>query len=264
MKLLPLLLFSSATISICALQVANGEEWVVQERHGRFELYSQFEVVPRVLWDELNEVAEEVEELLQVKPASDPVRIVLFTDQQSYVASLGASLPQVRMRKAIFVRTGDVSRVYAYQSRTLTRDLRHEVTHALLHQHLPFLPLWLDEGLAEYLEETKPLRHTSSRASMVRWKARIGWKPELKSMEAIPSAEEMEPVDYRDSWAWVCFLLNESSQTRDLLVTYVNTIHKGGDPGPFSAFSAAITPHLEQRATAYFRRIPSRSLGMSR
>jgi len=264
MKLLRLILFSSSIISLCVLQAALGEEWLVQERHGRFELYSQFEAVPTDLWDELNEVAQELEELLQVTPTTDPVSIVLFTDQQSYVSSLEASLPQVRLRKAIFVRTGDISRVYAYQSRTLIRDLRHEVTHAFLHQHLPFLPLWLDEGLAEYLEEARSLRYTSSRASMVRWKARIGWKPELKSMEAIPSAEEMEPADYRDSWAWVCFLLNESPQTRDLLVTYVDTIHKGGDPGPFSAFSAAVTPDLEKRASSYFRRIPSRTPGIFR
>ena len=36
--------------------------------------------------------------------------------------------------------------------RELAVDLRHETTHAVLHGLLPMVPLWLDEGLAEYFE----------------------------------------------------------------------------------------------------------------
>ncbi len=259
MRLLRLILFAASTISLCAFQTAQGGEWLVHEQHGNFELSSQFKIVPHVLWEELMDVSQELVRILQVIPTDDPVRIVLFTDQQSYVAALEPTFPQARIRKALFVRSGNVSRIYAYQSRTLAADLRHEVTHAFLHQHLPFLPLWLDEGLAEYLEEKRSERQTSSRASTVRWKARISWAPDLKLLEAIPSAEKMDPGDYRDSWAWVCFLLNESPETRDLLVKYLATIHQGGDPGLFSAFGESSMPDLSKRATSYLRRIPGRA-----
>jgi len=259
MRLLRLILLAASIISLCAFQAAQGGEWLVHERHGNFELSSQFKIAPQVLWDELKDVSQELAKTLQVAPTEDPVRIVLFTDQQTYIAALAPGLPQVRLRKALFVRSGNVSSIYAYQSRTLAADLRHEATHAFLHQHLPFLPLWLDEGLAEYLEEKRSQRQTSSRASTVRWKARIGWKPDLKLLEAIPSAEKMEPGDYRDSWAWVCFLLNESPETQDLLVKYLATIHQGGDPGPFSAFGESSMPDLSKRAASYLRRIPGRA-----
>ena len=37
--------------------------------------------------------------------------------------------------------------------RQFEADLRHECTHALLHAALPYVPLWLDEGLASLYEE---------------------------------------------------------------------------------------------------------------
>ncbi|GIT30210.1 MAG: hypothetical protein Ct9H300mP1_22560 [Planctomycetaceae bacterium] len=35
-------------------------------------------------------------------------------------------------------------------------DLRHEFTHGVLHSSLKRVPLWLDEGLAEYFEVVGP------------------------------------------------------------------------------------------------------------
>ena len=49
-----------------------------------------------------------------------------------------------------------------YQSSEMETDLRHETTHAVLHSLLPMVPLWLDEGFAEYFEAKvtdKQLRH---------------------------------------------------------------------------------------------------------
>ena len=42
--------------------------------------------------------------------------------------------------------------VYTYWGDRIQQDLRHELTHALLHSVLKDVPLWLDEGLAEYFE----------------------------------------------------------------------------------------------------------------
>ena len=241
-----------------------GAEWIVfHESDGR-ELHAAFPVKPEVIWAELDSVATELEDALQVKATGQPIRVLLFSDQQSYIEQLSEEWPQCRHRKAIFVRKGDVSIICAYQSRTLSTDLRHEFTHAVLHQHLAFLPLWLDEGLAEMLEEKGSLRVASSRAAATRWKARLGWRVNFQTLEAIPAADAMDTGDYRDSWAAVYFLLNESTECRALLAEYIRAIHEGKDPGRFSEFSDSRIMNLPKRSTAYFRRIPVRAVNATR
>ncbi len=241
------------------LSVSFGEpDWQVKERNGNVELYAQFTPDVAALWSSVGEVSDELTTLLDVASSGKPVQIILFQDHGSYLRYVAPKIPQARHRKAIYYRNGDVSQIYAYQSRTLLNDLRHEMTHALLHQHLPFLPLWLDEGLAEYLEEPADSRAESGRVTAARWKARTGWKPSLKALESIPAAENMDADAYRDSWAWTCFLLNESPQTIDLLRKYLAQIHNGEAPGPFSSFAEEQNTGALTRANSYFRKITIR------
>ena len=66
--------------------------------------------------------------------------------------------PRVPYRRALFVKSGSRGRVFAYEHEDLAVDVRHESTHALLHASLPMVPLWLDEGLAEYFEVAESQR----------------------------------------------------------------------------------------------------------
>src|SRR5947199_3220316 len=66
--------------------------------------------------------------------------------------------PDLPKRRAFFVAqprtvggTDDLL-VYTFWGDRVRQDLRHELTHALLHCVLKDVPLWLDEGLAEYFE----------------------------------------------------------------------------------------------------------------
>ncbi len=243
---------------LLALQMtaqAQQSRWVVEEKNGLVEVFAEFDPGMPDLWQNVNDVAHELRELLDVEPNGKPIQIILFRDQGSYLRFLANTIPQSRQRKAIFYRNGDVYQVYAYRSRTLITDLRHEVTHAILHQHLPFLPLWIDEGLAEYLEEPEFSRSDSSRTKTTRWKARVGWSPSLKALENIPNAESMDADDYRDSWAMTCLLINESEGSRDALRDYLAVIHKGEAPGPFSKFQKTIDSSVFSRANSYFRKM---------
>lgn len=233
---------------------AQQPQWIVEDKRGPMEVYAEFDPGLRDLWQNVDDVARELKELVAVEPTGKTIQIILFRDQGSYLRYLASSIPQARQRKAIFYRNGDVFQVYAYRSRTLTTDLRHEVTHAILHQHLPFLPLWIDEGLAEYLEEPESLRSGSSRTRTARWKARVGWSPSIKSLESIPSAESMDADEYTDSWAMTCMLLNESDTSRQALRDYLATIHKGEAPGPFSKFQETAESGVFSRSNSYFRK----------
>ncbi len=240
--------------------VAQGQQsrWAVEDKRGSIEVFAEFDPGMQNLWRNINDVARELKVLVAVEPTGKPIQIILFRDEDSYLRYLASTIPQSQQRKAIFYRNGDVYQVYAYRSRTLTTDLRHEVTHAILHQHLPFLPLWIDEGLAEYLEEPESERSGSSRTKTARWKARLGWAPSLQSLESIPSAESMDADEYRDSWAMTCLLLNESDASRKALRDYLAVIHKGEAPGLFSASEFAAESGVFSRANSYFRKMSIR------
>jgi hypothetical protein len=238
----------------------DADEPVIRVQLKNVELIAEFSIDPELVWVHIGEVQTELAACLNIRSSDEPIRIVLFADQKRYEQSLSAEFPQCRRRKAIFVRRGRESCLYSYQSRTLIQDIRHEFTHAILHQHLPFLPIWLDEGLAEYFEEPATSRMNSSRAANVRWKARIGWTPNLTSLESIPSANDIDADSYRDSWAWACLLMNESYESRDLLRDYCNRIHEGEAPPPFSQFLADKLPDLRRRSSSYFRKLTIRNV----
>ncbi|HQZ64456.1 MAG TPA: hypothetical protein PLY87_05245 [Planctomycetaceae bacterium] len=262
MQLVRVMLQSALRILIFLIfaQTAHGQQsrWTVEEKRGSIDVYAEFDPGMQDLWNNVNDVTRELEELLGVEPSGESIQIILFRDQASYLRYLASSIPQSRQRKAIFYQNGDVCQVYAFRSRTLITDLRHEMTHAILHQHLQFLPLWVDEGLAEYLEEPESSRAGSSRTRTARWQARFGWSPSIKSLEAIATAESMNSDEYRDSWAMICLLLNESDASRKALREYLAVIHKGEAPGPFSEFQKTVESGVFSRANSYLRKMSIR------
>ena len=87
-------------------------------------------------------------------PASDddPVEIYVLDDRDAFAHFLKFYYPELPPRRAFFLAQGSQRVVYTYSSPRLEEDLRHEATHALLRGSFGDLPLWLDEGLAEYFE----------------------------------------------------------------------------------------------------------------
>lgn len=250
-------LFEAVCLSVVEFNIQTGRSnsrWVVQEKDGNIEYYCEFDPGLPQLKSTIRNVAAELEELTGLRPTEASIQIILFSDHKSYVRYLASQIPEARFRKALFYRNEDVYQVYAYRSRSLITDIRHELTHAILHQNLKFVPLWIDEGLAELLEETRSQRQTSTRLAAVKWKTRVGWSPSLKRLEAITSAADMDEDDYRDSWAWTHFLVNESRDSRQFLHEYLKTISRGEAPGPFSKFLAERDATAENRINSYFRK----------
>ncbi len=80
-------------------------------------------------------------------------------------------------------------------------DIRHELTHAILHQNLRFVPLWIDEGLAELLERQ---HHSATvQPAFHPFGGRLAWDGLHRSTDLSLSnqASQMDEEDYRDSWA---------------------------------------------------------------
>jgi hypothetical protein len=234
--------------------IAGNGGWVVSERHGNVEIYSQFHLNRAEVMGELRDVESELIRLLGLPGNEQPVQLILFQDHGSYLNYLSARLPESRSRRALFYQNGNTGQIYAIRGRALLTDLRHEYTHALLHQQLRFIPLWLDEGLAEYLETRSTERLATRRAAGLKWKARLGWQASLTDLEALDGPLQMTADDYTQSWAIVCFLANHSPKTRQILQNYVQTIAGGEAPGRFSRFASEELPELGFEVNSYFRK----------
>lgn len=251
------MIFAIVTIALLnsiAMPLPAADRWIVQDVRGSVEIYAEFNPGLADTWKELESVRDELQQLLEVSPSTSKVQFMLFSSRGRYQQYLLPSIPEAQSRRAVFYKNGDVFQVFAFRSTTLWTDLRHEYTHVLLHQHLQFLPLWIDEGLAEFLEERPSQRGVSVRLSEVKLKTRFGWSPSLISLENLPSAADMTAEDYRDSWAWVRFLLTESPETRKILTDYLRVISRGEAPGPFSAYLVGRDPLAQNRIKSYFRR----------
>lgn len=233
---------------------AHGQGWVTHAKLGKIECFAEFSLDVNSVNSQLQSVRSEFETRLQLNSTEPDVQVIVFASQQNYRNYLREKLPEAVSRRAIFYQNGSLNQIYTFRHQDLVTDLRHEYTHALLHAALPFVPLWIDEGVAEFFEEQKPVRDRSSRLKSVKWKSRTGWKPSIRDLERIPAAASMTSDDYRDSWAWIHYLLNNPSY-RKHLTSYLQAISAGEAPGPFSDWLAARDTEVVKRVGSYFRRI---------
>lgn len=239
---------------LCSSWAKSDDRWVVQAKRENIEIYSEFRIDLDGVRGQLNEVQRELRDILGIQTSGQSVQIVMFSGRKRYLEYLAGQIRDARYRKAIFYQNQDVSQIYVYESPDLMTDVRHEFTHALLHQHLPFVPLWIDEGLAEYMETPQSARSDTLRARNARWRARLGALPGLTDIEGFPSASELTAEDYRDSWTWVFFLLNESPESRQTFRSYLDVIASGEAPGQFSQYLRQRNPGAEKRINSYFRK----------
>ncbi|HVJ82440.1 MAG TPA: hypothetical protein VNC50_15335 [Planctomycetia bacterium] len=180
-------------------------------------------------------------------PAGQPlVRVVIFAAREDYAAFLKRNFPELPMRRAFFVSRGqDNLVVYACQGNSLRADLRHEATHALLHAAIPSIPLWLDEGLAEYFEVGPAApggnwRHVAALVAATK----AGWKPDLARLEKMKDLRQLQAADYRESWLWAHYALHRTPTTKRALLEHLQA-HKSLAQDSLEARLRKIEPKLE-------------------
>jgi len=205
----------------------------------------------------LNDLARLQSDLLaslKIQPTTERIEIYLFHDESTYRRHLRHYFPEVPYRRALYVKRGGPGMVLAYRSRQLPVDLRHECTHALLHAVLPMVPLWLDEGLAEYFELPPSQRAFGSpHLSGVRWRVRFGVLPQIGPLEKKGDLSEMDGSDYRDAWAWTHFMLQGPVEARDELARFFADIQASVPPGLLSQRLKRRIPDLEHRLATHFK-----------
>ena len=163
------------------------------------------------LLDELVQRQQDIAMDLALPPCDTPVTVYLFDDESSFTKYMRQKHPLLPDRRAFFVRNDTDLMVFAWWGDRIAEDLRHEVTHGYLHSQLPDLPLWLDEGLAEYYE-TPPSNagFSSPHVHLLLDQLDRGeWQPDLKRLESITRASSLTLMDYAESWLWVHWMLHD-------------------------------------------------------
>ena len=177
---------------------------------------------------------------IKAEVGENPVEIYLLDDRAAFDHFLQFHYPDLPRRRAFFLANGKQRVVYTYLGDRTEEDVRHEATHALLHVALGDMPLWLDEGLAEYFEAAGRGAGAAGGGANPEHLDRVpadlaaGWTPDLRRLEALKAVRQMSPRDYRESWAWVHYLLNDSRSHKAALLAYLGDLRANPEPVPLS------------------------------
>ncbi|MCH9654695.1 MAG: DUF1570 domain-containing protein [Planctomycetes bacterium] len=205
------------------------------------------------LFQDLIKLREDVAETLNIPLNSEQVTVYLFTNELEYRNYLDTTYPGLPPRRAYFVGTPKELAVYTFWGERIQEDLRHEFTHGLLHASLKTVPLWLDEGLAEYFEVAgnTPGQINRDHAARLTTALNNGWKPDMKRLEQLEKVSQMQRVDYQEAWAWVHFMLNGTPETKDTLLEYLAELKTNEEPEALSARLPRDIPGVDQRFVSY-------------
>ncbi len=179
------------------------------------------------LLKELVHLRKEVRSTLKLPEATRPVTVYLFRDESRYMQYMQERHPTLPARRAFFIGTPKELMVYAYWGEKTLEDLRHEYTHGVLHASLRTVPLWLDEGLAEYFEVSpdQPVGLNRDHAENLAISIQNGWRPDLRRLEQIEDVSQMQRADYQEAWAWIHYLLQGTPDGPQVLTDYLKTLH---------------------------------------
>ncbi|MGC8638253.1 MAG: DUF1570 domain-containing protein [Isosphaeraceae bacterium] len=205
----------------------------------------------------------------QVRAGEEPVEIYVLTNRNAYLHFLRFYYPELPPRRAFFLAQGARRVVYTYLSDRLEEDLRHEATHALAHGCYGDLPLWLDEGLAEYFEtHPEAIDARDEHLTKLPEDLKQGWAPDLPRLESLTDIHQMSPRDYRESWGWVHLLLASDGPGKSVLLDYLDQTRAGKGKKTLSQILTArgitgktLLAHLDKVQSSVLARNPEPPTG---
>jgi Flp pilus assembly protein TadD len=141
--------------------------------------------------------------------------------------------------------------------------LYHEYTHALLHLNFTELPLWLDEGLAEFYGNSRLGEKESRVGTIDETHLYILSQNKLLPIETLLNVEQGSPyyneanqasVFYAESWALVHYmLLDPEAQQRQLLKNFFAAWDKSGNQIDAAQQAFGDLKHFGQEIERYSR-----------
>lgn len=254
------ILFVSGCATLWVQPVSRPEEFTVAR--GQLVFHSDFPLpANHRLLEELTARRVDLEERLGLPGSDEPIHVYLFENAADFKQFVHTRHPAFPPRRAFFLETDTRLQVYAQWGDRVAEDLRHEVTHGYLHSVISDVPLWLDEGVAEYSEA--PRGYHGLNRDHLRYlgeQMRGGlWQPDLARLERIGPSRDLTQAEYAESWAWVHFLLESSPERAAALCDYLVALRQKGTAEPISARLARLDADPGQALLAYVAALASPS-----
>jgi len=152
------------------------------------------------------------------------------------------------------------------------RTLYHEYTHAFFRYNYRGLPVWLDEGLAEFYGNTDI---TSSQASVGLANAtqlRLLKANKLLPIDQLVTIDRTSPlyntrehsgIFYAESWALVHYLtISRDMRDQHLITKYLDALHNTDDPIEAARETFGDLQKLSEKLESYVRRLSFSYVGM--
>ena len=225
--------------------------------HADFPLAGQHRLVR-----ELEGLRADVSQELDVPISDEPVHLYLFENPAKYDAFVAEQFPSFPARRAFFVETDTKLSVLAAWQDRVAEDLRHETTHGYVHSVVPTIPLWLDEGVAEFFELPRSEQglHRAHVAHLAGKLLEGTWQPNMDKLEQLASSGDLSQDHYAEAWCWVHWLLQTTPDRRKLLQDYLADVRRDAKTPPLSArlryeqagaadLVAALRGHVEMLAS---------------
>ncbi|WP_131282532.1 hypothetical protein [Blastopirellula marina] len=203
---------------------ADTPEWPDEQRIPPFVIHADFALSTAPLFEgELAGLRRDLATFLTLPEQPAEIHLYLFGSASTYRDYVTRYFPGVPQRRALFIQANDVPMVFAHRSPHLLTDLRHECCHALVHQTHHDLPLWLDEGIAEYFEPPLNNRlHRGDYLPQVIQEAKLAEISPLATLERLRSVSEMGDRQYRHCWAWLHFLRHGPAGAQQAFTQYLS------------------------------------------
>ncbi len=186
------------------------------------------------IFHDLESLRDQVYKELHLPAGTTAVKVYLFESEERYDRYMHARWPDLPHRRAFFMDLGNFGRedlvvFVGWDDRVqqVQQDLRYELTHALVNSVVKGVPLWLDEGLAEYFELPADRKGVNAAHLEALCHPPDGtFKPDLARLEAIKSTEldKMNRPEYREAWAWVHLLLRSKPEAKAVLIAYLQRL----------------------------------------
>lgn len=208
--------------------------------HADFPLAGQHRLVR-----ELDGLRTDVSQELGLPVSDEPVHLYLFENTSRYDEFVARQYPGFPARRAFFVETDTTLSVFAAWQDRIAEDLRHETTHGYVHAVVPAVPLWLDEGIAEFFETPRSDRglHRGHAAHLAGRLIEGTWRPDLDRLEALAAAGDMTQDHYAEAWCWVHWLLRTTPERRALVQDYLADLRRDPTTSPLSVRIRHQLPH---------------------
>jgi hypothetical protein len=230
----------------------NKLAWPVQCNCGQFAIHStvaqeKFEAFLPALAG----LPIEMRNSLGIAITEEPIHVVVLESREALDQYAQKIMPSAPSRRALYIRHRGPGLVLTYFHPQWINDLRHECTHALLDASKMRLPVWLDEGMAEYFEtlDDTPVCH-ASHLPAVQTQIRYGQVSDLERLEQMDPNTPLTAKDYRDAWSVVALMLNASQETKSVYCNYLQDMQQQRAAG---LLSHRIAPKIRSWRDEYNR-----------